>query len=96
MAHGLSCSKACGIFPDGIIPMFPALAEGFFITRASLVAQRLKCLPAIQETRVRSLGREEPLEKEMATHSRILAWRIPWTEKLGGLQSKGPQSVGHD
>jgi len=44
------------------------------------VAQRLKCLPAIQETRVRSLGREEPLEKEMATHSRILAWRIPWTE----------------
>ena len=56
---------------------------------ASLVAQRLKCLSAIRENRVRSLGREDPLEKEMATHSRILAWRIPWTEKPGGLQSMG-------
>ena len=54
---------------------------------ASLVAQRLKHLPAVWETWVRSLGREDPLEKEMATHSRILAWRIPWTEELGGLQS---------
>jgi len=53
------------------------------------VAQRLKCLPAMWETWVRSLGREDPLEKEMATHSRILAWRIPWTEELGGLQSTG-------
>ena len=60
------------------------------------MAQRLKCLPAIQETRVRYLGREDPLEKEMATHSRILAWRIPWTEKPGGLQSMGSQRVGHD
>ena len=55
--------------------------------RASLVAQRLKHLPPMQETRVQSLGREDPLEKEMATHSSILAWRIPWTEEPGGLQS---------
>ena len=62
----------------------------------SLVAQRLKCLPAMQETWVRSLGREDPLEKEMATHSSILAWEIPWTEEPGGLQSMGSQRVGHD
>ena len=54
-----------------------------------LVAQRLKRLPAMWETWVRSLGREDPLAKEMATHSSILAWRIPWTEELGGLQSTG-------
>ena len=59
---------------------------------ASLVAQRLKRLPAMQETWVRSLGREDPLEKEMATHSSILAWRIPQMEELGGLQSMGSQS----
>ena len=53
------------------------------------MAQRLKRLPAMWETWVRSLGREDPLEKEMATHSSILAWRIPWTEELGGLQSTG-------
>ena len=53
----------------------------------SLVAQRLKHLPVMQETWVRSLGREHPLEKEMATHSSILAWRIPWTEKPGRLLS---------
>ena len=52
------------------------------------MAQRLKRLPAMRETWVRSLGREDPLEKEMATHSSILAWRIPWTEKPSGLQSK--------
>ena len=56
---------------------------------ASLVVQRLKRLPAVWETRVRSLGREDPLEKEMATHSSILAWRIPWMEELGGPQSMG-------
>ena len=60
------------------------------------MAQRIKCLPATQETRVRSLGREDPLEKEMATHYSILAWRIPWTEVLGGLQFTGSQRVGHD
>jgi len=61
-----------------------------------LVAQRLKCLPVMWETQVWSLGREDPLEKEMATHSSILAWRIPWMEEPGGLQSMGSQRVGHD
>ena len=64
--------------------------------KTSLVAQRIKCLPAMQETWVRSLGRKDPLEKEMATHSSILAWRIPLTEEPGGLQSMGSQRVGHD
>ena len=59
----------------------------------SLVAQRLKRLPAIQETWVQSLGQEDPLGKEMATHASILAWKIPWT---GKLQSMGSQRVGHD
>ena len=63
---------------------------------ASLVAQRLKRLPGMRETRVRSLGREDPLEKEMATHSSILAWRIPWREEPGRLQSMGSPRVGHD
>ena len=58
-----------------------------------LVVQRLKRLPAMQETWVRSLGWEDPLEKEMATHSSILAWRIPWTEELGGLQSTGCEEL---
>ena len=62
----------------------------------SLVAQRIKHLPAMQATWVRSLGWENPLEKEMATHSSILAWRIPWTEEPGGLQSTGSQRVGHN
>ena len=53
-------------------------------------------LPAMQETRVRSLGWDDPLEKGMATHSSILAWRIPWTEKSGGLQSVGLQRIGHE
>ena len=60
------------------------------------MAQRLKRLPAMQETWVRSLGREDPLEKEMAAHSSVLAWRVPWTEELDGLQSMGSQRVGHD
>ena len=60
------------------------------------MAQRLKRLPPMRETRVQFLGREDPLEKEMATHSSILAWRIPWTEEPGGLQSTGSQRVGHD
>ena len=60
------------------------------------MAQRLKRLPAMLETWVQSLGWEDPLEKEMATHSYILAWRIPWTEEPGGLQSTGLQRVGHN
>ena len=62
---------------------------------ATLVAQMVKDLSAMQETRVHSLGREDPLEKEMATHSRTLAWKIPWTEKPGRLQSVGLQRVRH-
>ena len=58
---------------------------------ASLVAQTVKRLPAMQETWVQSLGQEDPLEKEMATHSSILAWRIPWTQEPGGLQSMRSQ-----
>ena len=60
------------------------------------VAQSVKNLPAVQEIWVRSLGWEDPLEKEMATHSSILAWKISWTEEPGGLQSMGSQRVGHD
>ena len=63
---------------------------------SSLVAQRLKRLLAMWETRVRSLGQEDPLEKEMATHSSTLSWRIPRTEEPGKLQSTGLQRVGHD
>ena len=55
----------------------------------------VKDLPAMQETQVQSLGQEDPLEKEMATYSGILAWRIPWTEEPGGLQSMGLQKVRH-
>ena len=56
----------------------------------------VKSLPVMPETQVRSLGQEDPLEKEMATHSSTLAWKIPWTEEPGGLQSRGSQRVGHD
>ena len=62
----------------------------------TLVAQRVKHLPAMQETWVRSLSQEDPLEKEMATHSSTLAWKIPWTEKPGRLQSMGSQRVEHN
>ena len=62
----------------------------------SLVAQMINSLPAMWETWVQSLGWEDPLEKEMATHSSTLAWRIPWTEEPGGLQSMGSQRVEHD
>ena len=62
----------------------------------SLVAQMVKRLPTMRETQVRSLGWEDPLEKEMANHSSTLAWKIPWTEEPGRLQSMGSQKVGHD
>ena len=64
--------------------------------QTSLVAQMVKSLPAMWETQVRSLDWEEPLEKEMATHSSILAWRIPWIEEPGMLQSMGSQRVRHN
>ena len=59
------------------------------------MAQMVENLPAMQETWVQSLGQEDPLEKDRATHSSILAWRVPWTEEPGGLQSIGLQRVGH-
>ena len=64
--------------------------------QASPVAQLVKNLAAMWETQVQFLGLKDPLEKEMATHSSILAWRIPWTEESGGLQSMGSHRVGHD
>ena len=72
--------------------VFPVVIYGW----AAQVAQRLKCLPPMWETRVRSLGREDPLEKEMVTHSSILAWRIPWAEEPGRLQSTRSQRVRHE
>ena len=60
------------------------------------MAQTVKCLPTMREARVQSLSREDLLEKEMVTHSSILAWKIPWTEKPGRLQSMEWQRVGHD
>ena len=72
----------------GSLPVTAAAAAKW----ASLVAQTVKHPPAMQETRVQSLGQEDPVEKEMATHSSILAWKIPWTEEPGGLQSMGWQS----
>ena len=64
--------------------------------RTSLVAQMVKRLPTMWETWVQSLGQEDLLEKEMASHSSTLAWKIPWTEEPGVLQSMGSQRVGHD
>ena len=74
-----------------MVKSLPANAGDLREVGASLVAQRLKHLPLMQETWVRSLGWEDPLEKEMATHSSIFAWRIPWTEEPGRLQSMGSQ-----
>ena len=62
----------------------------------SLVAQMVKSLPAMREIWLQSKGREDPLEKEIATHSSVLAWKIPWMEESGGLQSIGSPRVGHD
>ena len=76
----------------------PSVSNGviYFPIEASLVAQRLTRLPAMQETGVRSLGQEDPLEQEMATHSSVLAWRIPGMGEAGGLPSMGLHRVGHD
>ena len=60
------------------------------------MAQTVKSLPAVWETQLQSLGQEDPLKKEMAPHSSILAWKIPWMEEPGGLQSMGSQRIGHD
>ena len=80
-----------------ILSGFIVILSGFIISFwTSLVAQIVKRLSTMRETWVRSLGREDPLEKEMATHSSTLAWKIPWTEEPGRLQSMGSQRVGHD
>ena len=105
----LPCPPPGDLPIPGIKPTFlksPALAGEFFTTEASLVAQTVKNLSAMQETWVLSLGWEDPLEKETATHclqyyyyeylSSILAWRIQWTEEPGRLQSMGSQRVGHN
>ena len=70
--------------------------EVIFVTKTSLVAQTVKHLPKMREIRIQSLGQKDPLEKEMATHSSTLAWKIPRTEEPGGLQTMGSQRVGHD
>ena len=72
------------------------LCCGPWASSASLVVQRVKFLPEMQETWVRSLGQEDLLEKEMATHSSVLAWKTPWMEQPGRLESMGSQRVGHD
>ena len=82
--QGRACWKELGIWPQPLISL------------TSQVAQRVKSLPAVRETRVQSLGREYLLEKEIATHSGILAWKVPWMEEPGGLQSMGSQRVRYD
>ena len=74
----------------------PTILESYSSYLSSLVAQMVKNLHAVQETQVQSLGWEDPLEKQMTTPSSILAWKIPWTEEPGGLQSMGSQRVRHD
>ena len=75
-----------------LVLLFSRISHKYRILWPSLAAQMVKNLRALQETRVRSLGWEDPLEKGMATHSAILAWKTPWTEEPGGLQSMGLQS----
>ena len=75
---------------------FPNFVALFALEKSSLVAQTVKRLSAMQEIQVRSLGWEDPLEKEMATHSSTLAWKIPWMEEPGRLQSMGSQRVRHN
>ena len=76
--------------------LFPGFGGHFLFVGASLVAQKVKNLHAMQETQVQSLSREDSLEKRMATHSSTLAWRIPRAEEAGGLQSMGLKRVRHD
>ena len=98
--ESITTNKASG--GDGIpVELFQILKDGAVkvlhsICQIFLVAQIVKCLPTMWETQVRFLGREDPLEKEIAIHSSILAWRIPWMEKPSRLQSTGSQRVGHD
>ena len=100
-------SNSCNldVVPGRCAPTAPACGHGpatnfpasyFTYTKTSLVTQRWRIRLPVQETEVWSLGREDPLEKEMVTHSSILAWAIPWREKPGGLRSMGSQRVAHD
>ena len=96
-----SCPKAALVFFDccilfPILPLFPSQQLFEPILWTSLVAQMVKHLSTMRETWVRSLGQEDPLEKEMAIHSSTIAWKIPWTEEPGRLQSMGSKRVGHD
>ena len=84
------------MYPNSIICIINSFWLCLFLNWASLVAQTVKNPPAMKETWDQSLGWEDPLEKGMETHSSILAWRIPWTEEPGWLQSMGSQGVGHD
>ena len=83
------------LFSQDICPVVELLGH-MVVLRDSLVAQMVKSLPAMWETWVQSLGWEDLLEKEMATHSNILSWKIPWTEEPGSLQSMGLHRVGYD
>ena len=89
---GSSSGVPCGFESSYTRPPTVGLSS----IRAALVGQKVKNLPAMQETWVQLLAWEDVLEKGMASHSSILAWRIPWTEEPGGLQSMGSQRVGHD
>ena len=95
-------ASPCSIMHLGFIHIVESVRSLLFLLLSSiplwssLVAQLVKNLPAMPETWVRSLGWEDPLEEGMATHFSILAWRIPWTEEPGGLQSMGSQRVGHN
>ena len=84
-------------FPNYSVPPLPlGPLVLLLLSLPSLVAQTVKNLPAMQETWALSLGREDPMEKGMATHSNTLAWRSPWTEEPGTLQSLGPKRIGHE
>ena len=87
-----------GLYPVGVSERFLPLGRQIFPSkgRASLVAQKVKSLPEIQETWVLSLGQEDPLEKGMSTQVSILVWRVPWIEEPGKVQSMGSQQGGHD
>ena len=87
-------SRGIAVSYGSFIPSF--LRNLHTLLQTSLIAQLVKDLPAVQETRVWSLGWEDALEKEMAAHSSTLAWKIPWMEEPGRLQSMGSQRVGHD
>ena len=96
MSSTVVCQVQLYVKYKPLIHSFCGHQKRFHHSQASLVAQMVKNLPAVQETWVRSLDWEDPLEKEMVTHSSIPAWKIPWTEELGGPQSMGMQRVGHD